>query len=212
MKIPSRQEALNDLLGSAHLFVAAISGVMEQQLLSEIGGSRLTLAQLKILKLVDLTQSSNVGDVAAFMGVSAAAASMAVDRLVRGKYLRRTEARLDRRSSHISLAEAGRSALNRYEAAKDRKLAEIFGHLDINELQETSVFLERLTTGVIHGSAKPEEVCLQCGIYLRKRCLVREAVRAECQYQRRKTKREARSDATRSQTPTRSRPGMGPPD
>ncbi len=126
----SRQQLVNELLGSAHLFVSAVSGVMEQKLLSEIAGKQLTLSQLKVLKLLDLTEAHNVGDVAAFLGVSNAAASKAVDRLVRRKYLRRTEGRADRRSSDLSLAAAGRSVLKRYETAKDRKLAEMFGNLD----------------------------------------------------------------------------------
>jgi DNA-binding MarR family transcriptional regulator len=211
MDIPNRQQLVNDLLGSAHLFVSAVSGVMEQQLLSEIAGKQLTLSQLKILTLLELTEAHNVGDVAAFLGVSDAAASKAVDRLVRRKYLRRTEGREDRRSSDLSLAKAGRAVLKRYESAKDRKLAGMFGNLDPNELIQTATFLERLTKGIVHDSANPEEICLQCGIYLKKRCLVREAGQPDCHYQSRKSKRQVRNDATRIKISTRSRPGVGPP-
>jgi DNA-binding MarR family transcriptional regulator len=211
MDTQNRQELVNELLGSAHLFVSAVSGVMEQQLLSEIAGKQLTLSQLKILKLLDLTEAHNVGDVAAFLGVSDAAASKAVDRLVRRRYLRRTEGREDRRSSDLSLAAAGRTVLKRYEAAKDRKLTAMFGNLDPVDLQETSAFLERLTKGIVHDSANPEEICLQCGIYLEKRCLVREAGQSECHYQRRKTKQQVRTNATRTKISTRGRPGVGPP-
>src|ERR1035437_8036887 len=125
----STQQLVNELLGSAHLFLAAVSGVMEQQLLSEIVGKQLSLSQLKILKLLDLTEAHHVGDVAAFLGVSDAAAS---------------------------------KLLSRYEAAKDLKLAEMFRDLDPDELRQTSVFLERMTKGIVHDSANPEEICLQC--------------------------------------------------
>jgi len=212
MDTHNRQQLVNELLGSAHLFVSAVSGVMEQQLLTEIAGKHLTISQLKILKLLDLTEAHNVGDVAAFLGVSDAAASKSVDRLVRRKYLRRTEGRTDRRSSDLSLAVAGRTVLKRYEAAKDRKLAAMFGNLDADELQHTASFLERLTKGIVHDSANPEEICLQCGIYLnKKRCLVREAGQPDCHYQRRKTKQRVKSDATRTKIPARSGPGVGPP-
>ena len=211
MDIHNRQQQVNELLGSAHLFVSAVSGVMEQQLLAEIAGKHLTLSQLKILKLLDLTEAHNIGDVAAFLGVSDAAASKAVDRLVRGKYLRRTEGREDRRSSNLSLAAAGRTVLKRYDAAKDRKLAGMFGQLDPEELERTSTFLERLTKGIVHEAANPEEICLQCGIYLKKRCLVREAGKPDCHYQRRKVVRQVRNNATRTKVPTRGKPGVGPP-
>jgi len=216
--VHTRQQLVNELLGSAHLFVSAVSGVMEQQLLSEIAGKQLTLSQLKILKLLDLTEAHNVGDVAAFLGVSDAAASKTVDRLVRRKYLRRTVDRRDRRSSDLALAAAGRRILSQYEAAKDRKLAAMFANLDLDELQQTSTFLERLTKGIVHESANPEEICLQCGIYLKKRCLVREASEADCHYQARKMKQlvrtinpKARRDAPRTKVPTRGGPGVGPP-
>lgn len=211
MNRSTTQLLIDELLGSAHVFVAAVSGVLEQTLLSEIAGKQLTLSQLKILKLLDLTEAHNVGDVAAFLGVSNAAASKAVDRLVRQKYLRRTEGRPDRRSSELSLGAAGRKILSRYETAKDRKLAEVFGDLAAEDLQQTAEFLERLTKGVVTFSANPEEICLQCGIYLKKRCLVREASRAECSYQQRKTRRQTKSDATQIEIPTGGGPGMGPP-
>jgi DNA-binding MarR family transcriptional regulator len=206
-----RRQLVNELLGSAHLFVSAVSGVMEHRLLSEIGHKQLTISQLKILKLLDLTEAHNVGDVAAFLGVSDAAASKAVDRLVRQRYLRRTEGRKDRRSSDLSLAAAGRTVLKRYEAAKDQKLEAMFGNLEADELQQTAAFLERLTKGIVHNSANTEEICLQCGIYLKKRCLVREAGQADCQYQRRKTKQRVRDDATPTQVSKRGGRGMGPP-
>src|SRR5208282_339024 len=131
----NRQQLVNELLGSAHLFVAAVSGMMEQQLLTKAAEKQLSISQLKILKLLDLTEAHNVGDVAAFLGVSDAAASKSVDRLVRLKYLRRTEGRTDRRSSDLSLAPAGRHVLKQYETTKDRKLVSMFGKLDVNELQ-----------------------------------------------------------------------------
>jgi DNA-binding MarR family transcriptional regulator len=207
------EDLVNELLGSAHLFVSAVSGVLEQQLLSEVAGKLLTISQLKILKLLDMTADSTVGDVAAFLGVSDAAASKAVDRLVRKKYLRRAEGREDRRSSELSLAASGRKLLRRYEAAKDDKLSRMFAQLEPEELRQTTGFLERLTKGIVSDSANPDEVCLQCGIYLRRRCLVKEAGgRKECSYERRKKKRKVRPDVAEAEISTRGRPGVGPPD
>jgi DNA-binding MarR family transcriptional regulator len=205
------QQLINDLLGDAHVFVAAVSGVMENALLSRLAGRHLTLSQLKILKLIDLTEADHVGDVAAFLGVSDAAASKAVDRLVRQKYLRRSVAESDRRSSDLSLAPAGRKLLRQYEAARDKKLAAAFGDLNGKEVRRTSEFLERLTKGIVNGSANPEEICLQCGIYLKKRCLVRDAVRADCHYQRRRKSRQVRKHATQVKVPAGRRPRVGPP-
>ncbi len=40
---------------------------------------------------------------------------------------------------------------------------------------------------------------------------MREAGQSDCQYQQRKTRRQVRSDATRTEVSTRGRPGLGPP-
>jgi DNA-binding MarR family transcriptional regulator len=205
------EDLINELVGSANVFVAALSGVMEQKLLTEIAGKQLTLSQLKILKLLDLTDSRNIGDVAAFLGVSNAAASKTVDRLVRRKYLHRAEARTDRRSTELSLAEPGRKVLHRYEAAKNRSLALVFGDLHPEDLRRTAEYLERLTKGIVTHSANPEEICLQCGIYLQRRCLVRDVARSECSYQQRTKKRQTTDHGTQTKTAKRGGPPLGPP-
>jgi len=211
------EQLINELLGSANVFVSALSSVMEQRLLADIAGKQLTLSQLKVLKLLDLTDARNIGDVAAFLGVSNAAASKTVDRLVRRKYLHRARGRADRRSSELSLAEAGRKLLKRYEAAKNRKLSEAFGPTDPAELERTAGFLERLTRGIVTHSGNADEICLQCGIYLQKRCLVREVTRSECCYQQRanrrpSNRRPSNHRGAQTKSSTRRRPGAGPPD
>jgi DNA-binding MarR family transcriptional regulator len=211
MKSRQPEDLVDELLGSANVFVSALSGVMEQKLLTEIAGKELTLSQLKILKLLDLGAGRNIGDVAAFLGVSNAAASKTVDRLVRRKYLRRAENRTDRRSTELSLAAAGQKLLHRYENAKRRKLSQVFGSLDPAEVQRTAEYLERLTKGIVTHSDNPEETCLQCGIYLQRRCLVREVSRTECSYQQRTKKRGTTDHGTHTKTATRSGPRMGPP-
>jgi len=183
------EQLIDALLGNANVFVSALSGIMEQRLLAGIAGKRLTLSQLKVLKLLDVTGARNIGDVAAFLGVSDAAASKTADRLVRRKYLRRVQARSDRRSSELSLAPAGRKLLKRYEAARNRKLGEAFAGAGAAELRQTAALLERLTKAIVTHSANGDEICLQCGIYLQKRCLVRDVTRAECSYQQRDTRR-----------------------
>jgi DNA-binding MarR family transcriptional regulator len=196
---------ISDLLGSAHLFVSAVSGVMEEKLLSETAGKSLTLSQLKVLKLLEVTDARTVSDVAAFLGVSNAAASKSVERLVGRKYMRRTQAPGDRRSSELTLTAAGQRLLSQYEAAKNRRLAKVFKDFDPKDLSRATELLEQLTKGIVTHSANPEEICLQCGIYLQKRCLVKEVARADCMYQKRIQKPRAKVHATHVRVPARRR-------
>jgi len=181
------QELANNLIGSAHLLVAAILN-LKKAVLSETAGKRVSFTQLKVLKLIDIVGAQQVSDVAAFLGVSDAAASKMADNLVRQKYLRREVGASDRRRTQLSLAAAGRKLVSHYDVSKDRILAAIFRDFARNDVLRITEFLERLTKAIVNGSANPEEICLQCGIYLKQRCLVHEAARGHCQYQRRRSR------------------------
>ena len=186
-------ELVNDFLGSTQVFASAVSDVIEKKLLREVAGNQLTFSQFKLLKMVALTDAQTIGDVAVFLGVSNAAASKAVDKLVRRKLLLRTEGKADRRAIQLSLTEPSRRLLAAYGAAKNRKLARIFGEFAPKELRRAAEVLYRLSAGIVNHSAKPEEICLQCGIYFRDKCLVRQLVRRNCFYHQHMNRKNTRS-------------------
>jgi DNA-binding MarR family transcriptional regulator len=181
------KELIHEFLGSAHIFASALNEVVEKRLLEEVAGKHLTFSQFRLLKMVAQTDAQTITDVALFLGISNAAASKAVDKLVRRKLLRRAEGRPDRREISLSLTESSRRLLAAYDEVKDRKLGEVFGHLSPEELQRTSQLLDRLSAGIVDHTASAEEVCLQCGIYFRDKCLVRQLVKRNCFYHNRKS-------------------------
>jgi DNA-binding MarR family transcriptional regulator len=184
-------ELINDFLGSTHVFASSVNDVIEERLLREVGPPQLTFSQFKLLKLVALTDGQTIGDVAAFLRVSNAAASKAVDKLVRQDLLVRTEAQSDRRAIQLSLTPSSRQVLAAYNAAKDRKLASVFRQFSARDLRQTADLLDRITAGIVDHTAHEEEICLQCGIYYRKKCLVRQLVRRNCIYHRRRSGKNA---------------------
>jgi DNA-binding MarR family transcriptional regulator len=173
---------IDEFLGSAHVFASAIGEIIEQRLLDQVAGGQLTLTQANMLKLVAMTDRYTLGDVASFLDVSNAAASKAVDRLVRKDLLRRTEDARDRRSIHLSLTPAGHELLAAYEAARRQKLERIFCQYPREELQHTADLLDRISADVIDHTADPEEICLKCGIFPREKCLVRQLIKRNCFY------------------------------
>jgi MarR family transcriptional regulator, 2-MHQ and catechol-resistance regulon repressor len=184
--MPGRQlRAIDDFLGSAHVFATTVDDVIEAGLLRDVAGDQVTVSQLKLLKLVAITDAQTIGDVALFLGVSNAAASKAVDKLVRRKLLRRDEGEQDRRVIHLSLTAASRRMLETYDAAKQHKLQHIFEKFSEEDLRRTAELLDRLSAGIVEHNEK-DEICLQCGIYFRERCLVRQIVKRNCFYKRRK--------------------------
>jgi len=174
---------IDDFLGSAHVFASAVADVIEEELLREVADSQITVSQLKLLKLVSMIEAQTIGDVAAFLGVSNAAASKAVDRLVRMMLLRRSEGETDRRAIHLSLTQPSRRLLAAYDAARKRKLQQVFAKFNVEELEQAAVLLDRLSASIVDQSAKTEEMCLQCGIYFREKCVLRKLLSRRCLYQ-----------------------------
>src|SRR5208283_4899830 len=84
-------ELNNEFLSSARVFAWSVREVIEKTVLREVAGKNLTFSQLKLLYLVAHTDTLNISDAAAYLGVSPAAASKAVDKLVRRRLLRRAE-------------------------------------------------------------------------------------------------------------------------
>jgi len=174
----------HDFLGSAQIFASAVEEVVERQILEESAGKQYTLSQFRLIKMVALTEAHTISDVALFLGVSNAAASKAVDKLVRRKLLRREEGSPDRREIRLSLTDASRHLLATYEEKKERKLAQVFRGFSEEELKRAARLLDRVSAELVEHHAQPDEVCLQCGIYYRDQCLVRQLAKRNCFYVR----------------------------
>jgi len=198
---PLTRQLINDFLGSTQVFASAVSNVVEENLLREVAPPHFTFSQFKLLKLVAVANAQTLGDVAAFLGVSNPAASKAVDKLVRRGLLVRRQGAKDRRAIELSLTETSRRLLAAYEVAKNRKLAKVLRHFSPEDLCHTSEVLDQLSARIVDHTAKAEDLCLQCGIYYRKKCLVRQLVRRECFYHRHKSHKNTPAVARGEQSP-----------
>lgn len=186
----SSSSLVNDFLGAAHVFATAVNVVIDEDLLRNASDGQLTVSQMKLLKLVGLNDTLTVGDVAAFLQVSKAAASKAVDKLVRKMFLQRSPGETDRRETCLSLTEQSRRLLARYNSAREQKLKEIFSLSVPAELRQVSGLLDCLSARIAieNSSAQPGKLCLQCGTYFRENCLLRTQLGRHCFHLRRKTK------------------------
>lgn len=172
---------INDFMGSVRILATTLDEWMEEEL-KETSKSRVTASQLRVLKLVARTNARRIGDVADFLAVSNAAASKAVDRLVRRGLLRRNESPSDRRAVELSLTTEGRTVLAQYEAATNQVLKEVFGSLPSDQLQATAAFLDQISTRMVRDGHTREGICLRCGIHFRDRCLLRQSVGRNCYF------------------------------
>ena len=187
----ARADFIQDFVGSAHLFSSALTDVLQDRLLRESGATRLSFSQLKLLQLLSVAKTQTIGELAAFLGVSNAAASKAAEKLVQRGWLSRTTGTQDRRSAHVALTAQARRLLADYERRRREKLSRVLRNPP-QQLRNVARLLDRITVEIVNHSAKPEDVCLHCGIYFRGKCLVRDLGGSGCLYQRRAHKQEQR--------------------
>ncbi len=188
---------VHEFVGSAHLFSSALTEVLQAGLLRQVAGSHFSFSQLKLLQLLSVAQTQTIGELAAFLGVSSAAASKMVEKLVQRGFLSRGVGISDRRAAQVGLTARSRRLLADYDARRREKLAKVFRGCSANDLQKLAKVLDRVTTAIVNHSTKPEEICLHCGIYFRGKCLVRDLGGRNCLYQQRA---QLRSEAERSKS------------
>lgn len=193
MKGPNR--ALLDLLGSAHVFASALTNVLEQKLVGQLAAGLLSPAQIKVLQLIARTETHSVGDVAVFLDVSDAAASKTVEKLVRRGWIRRIEAKPDRRATELFLTGSGKKLLKAYDAARLRSISAICRDMPNPEILDLAKRLDVLSAAIVRHVVRSEDICLQCGIHLRERCVIREESGAVCAYRRARNKEESTAKA-----------------
>lgn len=171
---------IQEFLGSVRVFSQTVRITVEEPLLGALSRGRLSFAQYKLLRLVAGADGHSIGEVATILGVSSAAASKGVDKLVRRRFLRRTEAKLDRRAMHLSLTAQGQQAVAAYEQARDAKLLAFFQATPAADLSRAIALLDNLSSSLVDHGADPEELCLQCGIYFPDKCIVRQRGNRRC--------------------------------
>jgi DNA-binding MarR family transcriptional regulator len=179
MTTAQRTAIINDFLASMHIFSSAIGELMATQLEDELGGE-LTIPQLKLLKLIARTETESISEIAAFLSVSNAAASKAVDRLARRGLVERVESKGDRRATRLSLTVKGTFLLKRYEDVQTRVLEGLFRQFMPEEFVQTAELLDQLSADLVDEASGPSELCFRCGIYFRDKCTLRDVHKRIC--------------------------------
>lgn len=194
---------IQEFLGSVRVFSQGVRIVVEEPLLGKLVGGRLTFPQYKLLRLVAGTDGHSIGEVATILGVSSAAASKGVDKLVRRKLLRRTEGKLDRRAMHLSLTRLGQRAVTSYERTRDAKMLGVFEATPAAVLRRAIALLDGLSASLVDHGADPEDLCLQCGIYFPDKCVVRQLGKRKCFIARHRAGQRAAGAAAKDEGATR---------
>ncbi|MBL7151349.1 MAG: MarR family transcriptional regulator [Candidatus Omnitrophica bacterium] len=95
----------------------------------EVTEGKITMPQLLVCQHLCKEGHSNMTSLANYMGVTTAAVTGIVDRLVKGGYAGRHYAHEDRRIINIELTARGREMVRKFKEQKRRMAIEVFGNL-----------------------------------------------------------------------------------
>ncbi len=132
----------------------------------------ITVSQFQALKHIAHNGPCTIGSIAGGLSISQPAATMLVDRMVRKGLLERHPGPTDRRQTEVSLAEYGYQLLERIEAERAKKLAQIVKLMDRPEREQFVESLERFIEAALEVEKSPNEACLRCGTEHHEDCIV----------------------------------------
>lgn len=95
----------------------------------ELSSGHITLPQFFILNMLEKEDALRMTDIARILGVTTAAATGIVDRLVKSSYAVRVYDTRDRRIIKIRLSPQGRELVQRINKRKKHNIIEIFGRI-----------------------------------------------------------------------------------
>jgi DNA-binding MarR family transcriptional regulator len=180
MDAEQKIELIRQVMGASHIFCSAVNEMLERTL-AEASDEPLAMSQVKLLLLIARPeQRFKVTDVAEFLGVTNAAASRAIDRLVQRDLIERTVSRDDRRAVDLSLTERSRALLDRFTDARNRELLQLLAHYPEEKLNTLTTLLDELSVLLLDFEGGKDDRCLRCGIHFRSGCVLRDVLGREC--------------------------------
>lgn len=169
---------MEELLGSAQVFSAAVQGLLEAQI--ERAGLDVALSQVQMLALIDRLPKCGIGDLADYMAVSSAAVSRSVDRLVRRGLVQRTTGGKDRRAVDLVVTPDGHAAHERFQEAVREALDELTTVMDPDGVHGAISLLDGLSLVMVQRYADVDEACFRCGLHFREKCVLRKVMGRRC--------------------------------
>lgn len=180
MDAEQKIELIRQVMGASHVFCSTVNELLERTL-AESSDEQLAMSQVKLLLLIAHPHRTfKVTDVAQFLGVTNAAASRAIDRLVQRGLVDRTISKEDRRAVDLALTPASRDLLDRFTEARNRELLKLLGGYPEDQLRQVVTLLDELSVRLLDVEKAMEERCLRCGVHFRTGCVIQDVLGREC--------------------------------
>lgn len=165
--------AVHELLGSASVFAAVVTAIVNEALGKVSGDHALTLGQLRFLELIEQGGESNMTDIARSIAISSAAVSRTLDKLVDQGLVARRAGSEDRRIVWVDLTDAGDTALADYRARIETSLIHTLQQESAGQVSDMALALDRMTRALLdaqEGEPPPCRGCIACNLFRREDC------------------------------------------
>jgi DNA-binding MarR family transcriptional regulator len=175
-----RVAVIQQVMGASNLFFSSVNDVLERAL-EEVSDEQVSMSQVKLLLLIARPDKRfKVRDVAEFLGITNAAASRSIDRLVLRGLVDRTVTPEDRRAVELTLTPTAEAMLSRFTEVRDRELLRLLGEHPLDKMERTTELLDEMSVRLLSADTDPDERCLRCGIHFREECILRDVEGREC--------------------------------
>jgi len=111
---------------------------------NELTRGRITLPQLWALDCLYLNEKNKMSDIARCLGISRAAATGLIDRLIAQELVSRKDDQADRRLVWIALTAKGRNVISRIRRQRIRTLIKVFGRISAKDRKHYLKILEQI--------------------------------------------------------------------
>jgi DNA-binding MarR family transcriptional regulator len=175
----------------SHIFASIVREALEVELLRATTQLPLTVTQFHLLKLMALDGHHHLSDMAAFLGVSAPAATKNIDKLERLGLAARVPSTGDRRATWLTVSPEGRRLVQEYEDRKSARLGPVLQEFPRAHLAALTQLLERISVSLVSTEPTGARACLRCAAYIDESCPIGEVL-GGCPYQE---ARQARASA-----------------
>jgi len=165
--------ALRGFMHHAHVFSSVVREVLEEKCLRQATDLTISLPQFHLVRLISVNGNHHVREIASFLGLSQAAASKNVDKLVRLGLVERQVHPDDRRAASLTLTVRGKNLVQKYEALKQDKLDRGLDSVTPDELTSLTRGLERIVHLILLKEQDPWDICMKCNAYYLDHCPLR---------------------------------------
>ena len=180
MTMEQKVTLIQHVMGASHVFCSTVNELLEGAL-QESSEGQLGMAQVKLLLLISRPEHRfKVTDIAEFLGVTNAAASRAIERLVQRGLVDRTISREDRRAVDLALTPRAEELLERFAVTRNEELLARLGRVPDEKLSRVATLLDELSLLLLDIEGAADKRCPRCGLHFRSGCVLRDVLGRAC--------------------------------